>query len=61
MKWYEFQAAICIAGDLSQDIDNTSVDFKSRRWCETPKDLCGSLVEYHLDQTVSFVHPTARE
>lgn len=58
MKWYEFQAAISI--DLG-DIDNDPVGLRSRRWCETPKDLCQSLVEYHRDQTVSFVHPTAKE
>lgn len=58
MKWYEVQAAISFNIDDFEDDDQ---GFARRRWCESPKDLCGSLVEYHQDQTLSFVHPTARE
>ncbi|KAL1846019.1 hypothetical protein Daus18300_014380 [Diaporthe australafricana] len=58
LKWYEFQATVCV--DLEEGEYDPS-EFSRRIWRETPKDLCGSLIEYHKDETVEFVHPTARE
>ncbi|KAK9774284.1 putative C2H2-type domain-containing protein [Seiridium cardinale] len=58
MKWYEIQGALCI--DLQND-SGREIDFQARRFRETPKDLCASLVEFRKDRTVEFVHPTAKE
>lgn len=58
LKWYEFQAAACV--DFNGEDYDPKV-FSRRMWRESPKDLCGSLIEHHKDETVDFVHPTARE
>lgn len=58
LRWYEFQATTCI--DLKGE-DYNPKRFSQMMWRETPKDLCGSLIEHHKDGTVDFVHPTARE
>lgn len=58
LKWYEFQATTCV--DLKEQ-DYDPKRFSQRMWRESPKDLCGSLIEHHKDGTVDFVHPTARE
>ncbi|KAK6062398.1 zinc finger protein [Seiridium cupressi] len=57
IKWYEIQGALCI--DLQND-SGREVDIQARRFRETPKDLCASLVKFRKDQTVEFVHPTAK-
>lgn len=58
LKWYEFQATTCVNFN-GEEYDPKS--FAQTMWRESPKDLCGSLVEHHKDGTVEFVHPTARE
>lgn len=58
LKWYEFQATVCVN---LEDVDYNAESFLRRKWLQTPKDICGALVEHHHDQTVEFVHPTARE
>lgn len=58
LKWHEFQVTTCV--DLNEE-DYDPKRFSQRRWQESPKSMCGSLVEYHKDGTVDFVHPTARE
>lgn len=58
LKWYEFQATTCV--DMNGE-DYDPKRFSLRMWRESPKDLCGSLIEHHKDGTINFVHPTARE
>lgn len=53
LKWHEIQGAISI------DSSDQSVDFENRQLRVDSKDLCGSLVEIHLDETIELVHLTA--
>lgn len=50
-----------IQGALSIRLDDRSIDFQGRRSVKPLEDLLGPLVEIHLDGSVNFVHPTARE
>ena len=54
IKWREIQGAKSI------DIEGQSVDFDKLRFRVDSKDLCGSLVEIKSDDTVEFVHLTAK-
>lgn len=54
LKWHEIQGAISI------DSRNQSVDFENRQLRVDSKDLCGSLVEVHRDETIELVHQTAK-
>ncbi|PVH98773.1 hypothetical protein DM02DRAFT_673149 [Periconia macrospinosa] len=54
LKWREIQCAVSI------DLDEQTVDWKDGRFPVDSKDLCGSLVEIHSDDTVNLVHHTAR-
>lgn len=55
LKWHEIQGAISI------DSRNQSVDFENRQLRVDSKDLCGSLVEVHRDETIELVHQTAKQ
>jgi len=55
MKWYEIQAAV------STDLENQSVDYKGRMYRVNSKDLCASLLEIRSDDSIEFVHSTARD
>lgn len=50
-----------IQGALSIRLEDRSIDFEKRRSVIPLEELLGPLVEVHLDESVNFVHPTARE
>jgi len=54
LKWHEIQGAKSI------NLDKQTVEWERRRFRVDSKDLCGSLVEVRSDQTVEFVHLTAK-
>ena len=54
LRWHEIQGA------LSIQLDDRRVDFDKRRLRVDMKDLCGSLVDVHIDGAVELVHTTAR-
>jgi hypothetical protein len=54
LKWYEIQ---CIS---SVDLKNTTVDWERKSFRVDSKELCGSLVAVHTDNTISLVHHTAK-
>jgi hypothetical protein len=55
LKWYEIQGAVSI------DLENQSVNFEERKYRESSKDICASLVEIRSDDSIELVHSTARE
>ncbi|KAK4159591.1 hypothetical protein QBC43DRAFT_326945 [Cladorrhinum sp. PSN259] len=57
LKWYEVQGAAAV------DLDGQTVDFRKlpRGLKYSHHDLCGPLVEMRSDQTLEFIHPSARE
>ena len=50
-----------IQGALSIHLEDRSVDFENRRSVIPLEELLGPLVEVHLDDSVDFIHPTAKE
>ncbi|KAL8837871.1 MAG: hypothetical protein Q9170_002346 [Blastenia crenularia] len=50
-----------IQGALSIRLEDRSIDFEKRRSVIPIEELLGPLVEVHVDGSVNFVHPTARE
>lgn len=56
LKWYEVRGAAAI------DLEEQTVNFQNlpRGLKHTPYDLCGPLVEMKSDQTLEFIHPSAR-
>jgi hypothetical protein len=54
LKWHEIQSV------LSINVDDMSVNFDGRSLCADTRDLFGSLVKMGPDNTVQFVHRTAR-
>ena len=54
LKWHEIQGAVSIG------LKDRTVDFDERRLRIDMKDICGSLVEIHPEDTIELVHVTAR-
>jgi len=54
LKWREIQCAVAI------DQDEGTVNWMQNRLQVDSKDLCGSLVEIHTDDTIGLVHHTAK-
>lgn len=54
LKWREIQCAVAV------NVDHGSVDWERGIFRSDSKDLCGSLVEVHTDDTVNLVHHTAK-
>jgi len=54
LKWHEIQGALCM-GTTDGTFD------QKRRLIPDAKELCGALVELQSDETVQFVHTTARK
>jgi len=50
-----------IQGALSIRLKDMSIDFEKRRSVISLEELLGPLVEVHLDDSVNFIHPIARE
>lgn len=50
-----------IQGALSIRLEDMSVNFEGRRLHISFAELCGPIVEVHTDDSVSLVHPTARQ
>ena len=50
-----------IQGVLSIRLEDMSIDFEKRKSAVPLEELLGPLVEVHLDDSVNFIHPTARE
>ena len=55
LKVYEVQGA------LSINAEDMSVDFRKRRLLIPFNELCGPIVEVHADDTLTLVHPTAKQ
>ncbi|KAI1736472.1 putative zinc finger protein [Xylaria scruposa] len=54
LRWYEIQ------GMNSINLEEQSVMLEQQRFIQSPKNLCASLVEIRPDDTVEFVHLTAK-
>ena len=50
-----------VQGALSIRLEDKSVDFARRRLVKPFAELCGPIVEVHTDDTISLVHPTAKQ
>lgn len=50
-----------IQGALSIRLEDMSVNFEGRRLHISFMELCGPILEVHTDDSVSLVHPTARQ
>lgn len=50
-----------IQGVLSIRLDDRSIDFENRKTITPLEELLGLLVEVHVDGSVNFIHPTAKE
>lgn len=50
-----------IQGALSIRLEDMSVNFEGRRLHISFTELCGPILEVHTDDSVSLVHPTARQ
>lgn len=50
-----------VQGALSIRLEDSSVDFAKRRSLTPLGDICGPIVETHADDTISLVHPTAKQ
>lgn len=55
LKIYELQGALSIR------LEDMTVDFARRRSFTPFNELCGPIVEVHRDDTISLVHPTAKQ
>jgi hypothetical protein len=53
--WHEIQGAVAVG------VDDCNFEYESRRLVDSPKELCGSLVDVHACGTVELVHLTARK
>lgn len=56
LRWYEIQGFFA----FDQDDEAEFVDHDARKLRDDPMDLCMSLIERHLDDSVRLVHPTAK-
>lgn len=50
-----------LQGALSIHLEDKNIDFEKRKSIGGLEELLGPLVELHLDGSVNFIHPTARE
>lgn len=50
-----------VQGAFSICLENGSIDFENRRSVAPLDELLGPIVEVHLDGSINFIHPTARE
>lgn len=50
-----------VQGVLSIRLEDSSIDFAKRRSLTPLGDICGPIVETHADDTISLVHPTAKQ
>lgn len=50
-----------LQGALSIRLDDKSINFEKRRSVISLEELLGPLVEVNLDDSVNFIHPTAKE
>ncbi|KAM7213295.1 hypothetical protein V8F06_011306 [Rhypophila decipiens] len=57
LRWYEIQGFFA----FDPDDENQPVDHEGRKLRDDPTELCLSLVEWHPDNSVQLVHPTARD
>ncbi len=55
LMWHEIQGAAAIS------LDDNTVEYENRRFRDSAKELCGSLVDVHACGTVELVHATARK
>ena len=56
IKWHELQAALGV-----EELRDGILDLERTRLRTSVKELCGALVELNEDETVEFVHSSARE
>lgn len=49
-----------LQGALSIRLEDMSVDLAKRYTVTSFNELCGPIVEVHVDDTISLVHPTAK-
>lgn len=57
LRWYEIQGFFA----FDPDDEARPVDHEFRKLRDDPTDLCLSLIEWHPDNSVQLVHPTARD
>ena len=57
LRWYEIQGFFA----FDQDDENEPIDYDARKLRDDPMDLCLSLIEHHVDDSVQLVHPTAKQ
>ncbi|KAF6218628.1 hypothetical protein HO133_005979 [Letharia lupina] len=50
-----------VQGAFSICLENGSIDFENRRSVAPLDELLGPIVEVHLDGSINFIHPTARD
>ena len=55
LRIYELQGAFSIC------VEDGSIDFENRKSVTALDELLGPIVEIHLDDSVNFIHPTAKE
>ena len=55
LKTHEIQGALSIC------LEDGSINFEDRRSVTPLDELLGPIVEVHLDDSINFIHPTARE
>ncbi|KAI0595286.1 hypothetical protein F4775DRAFT_569708 [Biscogniauxia sp. FL1348] len=57
LKWYEIQGFFA----FDQEDEAAPVDHNARRLRDDPMDLCLSLIERHVDDSIQLIHPTAKD
>lgn len=55
LKVHEMQGALSIC------LEDGSIDFENRRSVSPLDELLEPIVEVHIDSSINFIHPTARE
>lgn len=55
LRIHELQGAFSIC------VEDGSVDFENRKSVTALDELLGPIVDIHLDDSVNFIHPTAKE
>ena len=48
-------------GCFSFCLEDASIDFENRKSVTPLDELLGPIVEVHLDNSINFIHPTAKE
>lgn len=55
LKTHEIQGALSIC------LEDGCIDFEGRRSVTPLDELLGAIVEVHVDNSIDFIHPSARQ